>query len=84
MGEYRFIEIVLDDGPSFIKDGPYCTCGYNEWIIKPHSAVCSHCGEELEGHFTAYVKDGPYCKCGYNEWFTSSDHWVCTHCGRSR
>ena len=84
MGEFRIIEIVLDQGPCFIKDGPICKCGYREWIVKPNSAVCSQCGAEREGHFTGYVKDGPICRCGYRQWFASSDYWVCSHCGQSR
>ena len=46
MGEIRIIEISIDREPCFIKDGPVCSCGYHQWIIKPNSVVCSNCGEE--------------------------------------
>lgn len=85
MGSIRVTEIFIDQGPTFIKDGPECGCGYHQWIIKTHAAVCSNCGTERNGHFTGYInRSGPECRCGYHQWFVSTNHWVCSYCGTSR
>lgn len=84
MARIAIIEIEVSKCPAFIKDGPECRCGYHQWIVKPNGAVCSKCGQERNGSFTAYTKDGPECRCGYHQWFVSTNHWVCSKCGEER
>jgi len=84
MTRIAIIEIETSQGSCFLKDGPECRCGYHQWIIKPNSAVCSKCGKELPGCFTAFTKDGPECQCGYHQWFVSTNQWVCSKCGTER
>jgi hypothetical protein len=84
MEEIRIIEILIDRGPCYVKDGPVCYCGNHDWIIKPNMAVCSNCGRERKGQFTGYVKDGPICYCGYHDWFASNERWICSNCGREK
>jgi len=84
MGTIRIIEIVVENGPLYIKDGPKCYCGNRDWIIKPDHVVCSHCERTRRSKFTGYVVDGPKCYCHNADWFVSNDRWICSHCERSR
>jgi hypothetical protein len=84
MGGIRIIEILIEAGPTYVKDGPMCYCGHHDWIIKAKGAVCSNCGREKNGHFSSYVVDGPACYCGYKDWFASDEEWICSNCGRKK
>lgn len=55
MDEIRIIEISIDRGLCYNKDGPISRCERHQWIIKPNAAVCSYCGTERNGRFTGYL-----------------------------
>jgi hypothetical protein len=84
MAEIRIIQLLFDQAPSYIKDGPMCYCGQHDWIIKSGLAVCSNCGREKKGQFSSYVVNGPKCYCGHFDWFASNDEWICSNCGRKK